>query len=376
MTRGLLGRVPRPGARPIDYERAGGPSLTRLEALVIKALPRPLAALAEDVAELIRASTMPLGPRRLLRPRMARLTASVLGAQMRFASLPALSHVVGRLGVDADWVLFGHVHRLGPLPDDLQDALAGTAGPPPPRQHRLVGLRTTARPQRDPAAPILARRGGDPGSRPGTPRRRTARHRPRGRAALSPDRPGRRRRLAATRVPPPRYCPRLARRVPDTIARPRAHDPLRLRGARCRRGGAAGRLRRWLVVEGRPAAGTAPRPRRAAVDVHGDRRADQSAGRHHEHPPTARHPERSHLHQLVGDRSGRVLVSAPRLRRDRPRCVPGVGLGALRHDHPGADQPGHLGQPLAHRSATVLGRGAGRPGTDDSARVEAECRGL
>ena len=191
VTRGLLGRVPRPGARPIDYERAGGPSLTRLEALVIKALPRPLAALAEDVAELIRASTMPLGPRRLLRPRMARLTASVLGAQMRFASLPALSHVVGRLGVDADWVLFGHVHRLGPLPDDLQDALAGTAGPPPPRQHRLVGLRTTARPQRDPAAPILARRGGDPGSRPGTPRRRTARHRPRGRAALSPDRPGR-----------------------------------------------------------------------------------------------------------------------------------------------------------------------------------------
>ena len=120
VTRGLLGRVPRPGAVPIDYELAGGPSLTRLEALVIKALPRPLAALAEDVAELIRASTMPLAPRRLLRPGMARLTASVLGAQMRLASLPALSHVVGRLGVDAEWVLFGHVHRLGPLPGDLE----------------------------------------------------------------------------------------------------------------------------------------------------------------------------------------------------------------------------------------------------------------
>ena len=120
VTRGLLGRVPRPGAVPIDYELAGGPSLTRLEALVIKALPRPLAALAEDVAELIRASTMPLGPRRLLRPGMARLTAGVLGAQMRLASLPALSHVVGRLGVDAEWVLFGHVHRLGPLPGDLE----------------------------------------------------------------------------------------------------------------------------------------------------------------------------------------------------------------------------------------------------------------
>ena len=130
VTRGLLGRVPRPGALPIDYELAGGPSLTHLEALVIKVLPRPLAALADDVAELIRASTMPLGPRRLLRPGMARLTASVLGAQVRFASLPALSHVVGRLGVDAEWVLFGHVHRLGPLPDDLQTRWRGPQGRP------------------------------------------------------------------------------------------------------------------------------------------------------------------------------------------------------------------------------------------------------
>jgi Calcineurin-like phosphoesterase len=130
VTRGLLGRLPRPGAIPIDYEVAGGPSLTRLEALVIKALPRPLAALAEDVAELIRASTMPLAPRRMLRPGMARLTATVLGAQMRRASLPALSHVVGRLGVEAEWVLFGHVHRLGPLADDAETRWRGLAGRP------------------------------------------------------------------------------------------------------------------------------------------------------------------------------------------------------------------------------------------------------
>jgi len=81
-------------------------------------------------AELIRASTMPLGTRRLLRPRMARLTASVLGAQMRLASLPALSHVVGRLGVDAEFVLFGHVHRLGPLPADLEPRWRGPQGRP------------------------------------------------------------------------------------------------------------------------------------------------------------------------------------------------------------------------------------------------------
>jgi hypothetical protein len=61
---------------------------------------------------------------------MARVTASVLGAQMRRASLPALSHVVGRLGVDADWVLFGHVHRLGPLPGDLAARWRGPQGRP------------------------------------------------------------------------------------------------------------------------------------------------------------------------------------------------------------------------------------------------------
>ena len=130
VARGLLGRLPRDGATPLDYERAGGPSLTRLEALFTRWLPRPLAALVDDEAELLRAATMPGIPPRLLSRRMAPFTAMLLGAQMRRASLPALARVVHRLGIDADWVIFGHVHRCGPLAGDDARAWRGPGGAP------------------------------------------------------------------------------------------------------------------------------------------------------------------------------------------------------------------------------------------------------
>jgi UDP-2,3-diacylglucosamine pyrophosphatase LpxH len=126
ITRGLLGRLPRRGAGPLDYERARRPSLGRATRL----LPRPFAALLDDAAELARASTMPRVPRRLLHRRIAPLTAMLLGAQMQRASIPALARVVHRLGIDADWVVFGHVHRLGPLPADDPAAWRGPGGRP------------------------------------------------------------------------------------------------------------------------------------------------------------------------------------------------------------------------------------------------------
>ena len=61
---------------------------------------------------------------------MAPLLAAVLGMQMRRASIPALARVVCSLGVDADWVLFGHVHRLGPLDGDIASQWQGIAGRP------------------------------------------------------------------------------------------------------------------------------------------------------------------------------------------------------------------------------------------------------
>ena len=130
IARGMLGRLPRQGAAPIDYEIAGGPSVTQVESLLTKWLPRPLAGLVEDAAELVRAATMPRVPRILLHHRIAPFTAMLLGVQMRRASLPAMARVVRGLGVDADCVVFGHVHRLGPLPGDRPAQWHGPGGRP------------------------------------------------------------------------------------------------------------------------------------------------------------------------------------------------------------------------------------------------------
>ncbi len=124
--RGRLRRLPRDGAVPADYELRRRPSAVQ----VTRWLPRPVAALVDDIAELMRASTMPLVRRQLLNRRLAPLTALVLGAQVRRASIPALARVVHRLGIDADWVVFGHVHRLGPLADDDPRAWRGPGGRP------------------------------------------------------------------------------------------------------------------------------------------------------------------------------------------------------------------------------------------------------
>lgn len=118
------------GLSPVDYERASaGWTLPRIEAGILRTLPGPAAALTEDLAELARALTMPL-PRRLLHRRMSRVTSALLALQMRRASIPALAGVAARLGIDADWILFGHVHRLGPLASDRPAEWQGPSGRP------------------------------------------------------------------------------------------------------------------------------------------------------------------------------------------------------------------------------------------------------
>jgi hypothetical protein len=68
--------------------------------------------------------------RRLLRPELARVNSGLLSLQTKVASIPALIHVAQCLGVDADYMVFGHVHRLGPLPGDDEADWAGAEGRP------------------------------------------------------------------------------------------------------------------------------------------------------------------------------------------------------------------------------------------------------
>ena len=184
IARGLLGRLPRDGATPADYERAGGPSLTHLEALLTRWLPRPLAVLADDLAEVLRAATMPGVPLRVLSHRHAPLTARLLGVQMRRASLPALARVVHRLRRRRS----ARDLRARPPPRTARgrrrQALGGAAGDPEHPQHRLLGLRAAAAAPGTSPAPLLAGRRGAPRGRPPPASHRPARPPPGVRPAL------------------------------------------------------------------------------------------------------------------------------------------------------------------------------------------------
>ncbi len=110
---------------PGDYERSLRPQLPAL-----RWLPGPFAAGLEDLGELLRVSTMPAVEKRILHRRLAPLTSRLLGIQMRRHSLPAIARVARNLGVDAEVVVFGHVHRLGPLAGDDPEEWRGPGNGP------------------------------------------------------------------------------------------------------------------------------------------------------------------------------------------------------------------------------------------------------
>jgi hypothetical protein len=50
----------------------------------------------------------------MMRAHLTSATARLVDAQMRHSAMPAMAEVARRLGVDAEWIVFGHVHRAGP----------------------------------------------------------------------------------------------------------------------------------------------------------------------------------------------------------------------------------------------------------------------
>ena len=108
----------RRGFRPSDYERHRSHSRRGRDPFVTQFLDRPVGTLLERASEFVRSAAVPALPQLLMNARLTPLTAAMIDLQMRRASIPAMALVVRRLEIHADWVVFGHVHRAGPLPGE------------------------------------------------------------------------------------------------------------------------------------------------------------------------------------------------------------------------------------------------------------------
>ena len=168
VARGLLGRLPRDGATPADYE--GGAVGDAAGGGAGRWLPRPLAELSDDMAgDPARRDDAGHPPAAARSPARTDRARDALGTQMRRASIPALARVAHRLGVRADWVVFGHVHRCGPLAGDDPERSGAARRVVPRIANPARGSRAAARQPRHAAAPVLARRR-DPAGRRGRSR--------------------------------------------------------------------------------------------------------------------------------------------------------------------------------------------------------------
>jgi UDP-2,3-diacylglucosamine pyrophosphatase LpxH len=94
------------------------------DSLGARLLARPVGTTLETIAELVRAP-LPHLPGLLMKARLTSVTATLLDVQMRHAAVPAIVRVANRLGIEADWIVFGHVHRRGPLAGEEWAAQAG-----------------------------------------------------------------------------------------------------------------------------------------------------------------------------------------------------------------------------------------------------------
>jgi hypothetical protein len=132
MTR-LVGAPPATGADPDDYERVLAPLYAWMQATAQRTRDDRLAAgagRASKAYELLTgdghrpvrtrflAAVFPLGIRGLNLIGLGPVSSDISADALRRNALQAMAEVVGRLGIEAEHVLFGHSHRAGPLPDD------------------------------------------------------------------------------------------------------------------------------------------------------------------------------------------------------------------------------------------------------------------
>jgi UDP-2,3-diacylglucosamine pyrophosphatase LpxH len=129
-----LGRRGRPDdgrGLAIEYEWARRRSATRRRRaagrrrFAARVRDRPLATLLESAAAMTRMRAVPQVPHLMMRAHLAPITARLVDVQMRGAAMPAMAEVAQRLGVAADWIVFGHVHRLGPRCEPVWRPVAG-----------------------------------------------------------------------------------------------------------------------------------------------------------------------------------------------------------------------------------------------------------
>jgi UDP-2,3-diacylglucosamine pyrophosphatase LpxH len=116
LPRGPLRPQPHRPATPSDYEHGRIRSHHTRDTVA----GRPLALLADATADLARKTILARLPQLLHSARLTPVSAAIVDLQMRRAALPAMRRVLELLEIRARWVIFGHVHRLGPLAVDRQ----------------------------------------------------------------------------------------------------------------------------------------------------------------------------------------------------------------------------------------------------------------
>jgi hypothetical protein len=125
LPRGRLKHRPAPRACPYDYDRRRIRSHHRRDARLSRQLQRSLSALAATADRAL----MPRVPHLLLRARLTPVTAGLADLQARHAALPALGLALASLGIQADTVIFGHIHRRGPIEGDRAQDWSPAGGP-------------------------------------------------------------------------------------------------------------------------------------------------------------------------------------------------------------------------------------------------------